>query len=57
MLSSFLFEFPVLRCFGIGPFRSFRFDAVALVFGGSAVVRVFCFSGSMRVRHGSASLN
>ena len=32
-----------LRCCGVGPFCSFRLDALALVVGGSAVVGVFLF--------------
>ena len=46
MLSSFSFEFPFfLRCCGVGPFCTFRLDALALpvVVEGSAVVRVFLF--------------
>ena len=57
MLSSFSFEFPFLRCLVSDLFGSFRLDALAVVFGSSAVVRVLCFSGSTRVRHGFASLN
>ena len=44
VLSSFSFEFHFFLCWcGVEPFCSFRLDALALVVGGSAVVRVFLF--------------